>query len=390
MDKELLAGISQATALTRAGSLAEATALIQRSLAGGSTGVPPFSETFVRRGPATDVVIEGECSEVIETPDNVQTERAARATSDVGMRRSPEDPIRKWRRGPVDDEPRATAEAVARQPGEWIAGVYANSAGERAYKLYVPTSYNKQPLPLIVMLHGCNQTPDDFAAGTQMNALGEEQSCFVLYPAQSNRANHARCWNWFRPEDQVRDRGEPSIIAGMTREILTRYGIDSRKVYVAGLSAGGAMAAIMGVTYPDLYTAVGIHSGLPCGSAHDLPSALAAMKGMPAAIGRSSESASHSIPTIVFHGDRDQTVHPRNGVDVISKSTHREGGHGGQASIERGRAQNGHPYTRTVHRDTAGRVVLETGLCMVAATRGLAVAVHVRIATREGRAQAQK
>ncbi len=360
MDKAFLAGITQATALTRAGRLAEATALIQRTLAGGSTGVPPFSGTSVRREPATDVVIEGECSEVIEPTDNVQIERSVGPASDVAMRRGLKDSIRKWRRGPLADEPRAAAEAAARQPGEWIAGLYANSAGERAYKLYVPTSYTKQPLPLIVMLHGCNQTPDDFAAGTQMNALAEDQKCFVLYPAQSNTANHARCWNWFRREDQARDRGEPSIIAGMTREILNRYGIDSRKVYVAGLSAGGAMAAVMGVTYPDLYAAVGIHSGLACGSAHDLPSALAAMKGMPASTGRpSGAGASHSIPTIVFHGDRDQTVHPRNGVDVISKSAHLEGGHGGQASTERGQALDGHSYTRTVHRDAAGRVVLE-------------------------------
>lgn len=360
MDKAFLAGITQATALTRAGRLAEATALIQRTLAGGSTGVPPFSGTSVRREPATDVVIEGECSEVIEPTDNVQIERSVGPASDVAMRRGLKDSIRKWRRGPLADEPRAAAEAAARQPGEWIAGLYANSAGERAYKLYVPTSYTKQPLPLIVMLHGCNQTPDDFAAGTQMNALAEDQKCVVLYPAQSNTANHARCWNWFRREDQARDRGEPSIIAGMTREILNRYGIDSRKVYVAGLSAGGAMAAVMGVTYPDLYAAVGIHSGLACGSAHDLPSALAAMKGMPASTGRpSGAGASHSIPTIVFHGDRDQTVHPRNGVDVISKSAHLEGGHGGQASTERGQALDGHSYTRTVHRDAAGRVVLE-------------------------------
>ena len=153
MDKEFLAGITQATALTRAGSLAEAAALIQRTIAGGSTGVPPFSRTSVRRGPATEVVIEGECSEVIESTEKVQTEHAAGPTSDVGTRRGLEDLIRKWRRGPVGGEPRATAEAVARQPGDWIAGVYANSAGERAYKLYVPTSYNKQPLPLIVMLN---------------------------------------------------------------------------------------------------------------------------------------------------------------------------------------------------------------------------------------------
>ena len=361
MDKEFLAGITQATALTRAGRLAEATALIQRTLAGGSSGVPPFNGASVRTGPATDVVIEGKCSEVIETTDNVQCERSVGGASDEVMQRSPKDSSRKWRRGPVDDEPRAAAEAAARQRGEWIAGLYANSAGERAYKLYVPSSYTGQPLPLIVMLHGCNQTPDDFAAGTRMNALAEDQSCFVLYPAQSNTANHSRCWNWFRREDQVRDRGEPSIIAGTTREILNRYGIDSHKVYVAGLSAGGAMAAVMGVTYPDLYAAVGIHSGLACGSAHDLPSALAAMKGMPASIGRSSAvaGASHSIPTIVFHGDHDKTVHPRNGVDVISQSAHREGGHGGQVWTERGQALDGHSYTRTVHRDAAGRVVLE-------------------------------
>ena len=361
MDKGILAGIMQATALTRAGRLAEATELIQRSLSGGSTGPAPFKGTSAGGDAATDVVIEGECSEVIAPTHSEQTGRSVGPASAVAMRHGPNDAIRQWCRGPADTEPRAAAQADTRQPGEWIAGLYANSAGERAYKLYVPSRYTGQPLPLIVMLHGCNQTADDFSAGTQMNTLGEEQSFFVLYPTQSNTANHSRCWNWFRREDQVRDRGEPSIIAGMTRDTLNRYGLDSRKVYVVGLSAGGAMAAVMGVTYPDLYAAVGIHSGLACGSAHDLPSALAAMKGMPASIGRSSgvAGASHSIPTIVFHGDHDKTVHPRNGVDVISKSAHREGGHGGQVWTERGQAPNGHSYTRTVHRDAAGRVVLE-------------------------------
>ena len=358
MDKGILAGIMQATALTRAGRLAEATALIQRSLAGASTGPAPFKRTSAGSDPATDIVIEGECSEVVAPTHSGQTERSVGRASIVARRPDLKGAVRKWRR---DGLPRATAEANARQPGEWIAGLYANSAGERAYKLYVPSSYTGQPLPLIVMLHGCNQTPDDFAAGTQMNALGEEQSCFVLYPAQSDTANHSRCWNWFRREDQGRDRGEPSIIAGMTREILNRYEIDSRKLYVAGLSAGGAMAAVMGVTYPDLYAAVGIHSGLACGSAHDLPSALAAMKGMPGSIGRPSgiAGASRSIPTIVFHGDHDKTVHPRNSTDVLAQPAHREGGHGGQVWTERGQAPNGHSYTRTVHRDATGRVVLE-------------------------------
>jgi poly(hydroxyalkanoate) depolymerase family esterase len=361
MDKRTLAGLMQVTQLTRAGRLAEATALIQRSLAGGSTGPAPFKGTSVDSGPASEVVIEGEWSEVIAPTHSEQIERSVGPASSVESRPGLKDAIRKWRRGQVDDEPRTPARADTRQPSNWIAGIYQNAAGQRAYKLYVPSSYTGQSLPLIVMLHGCNQTPDDFAAGTQMHALGEEQSCFVLYPAQSNTANHSRCWNWFRREDQVRDRGEPSMIAGMTREIVDRYGIDSRKVYVAGLSAGGAMAAVMGVAYPDLYAAVGVHSGLACGSAHDLPSALAAMKGMPVSNGRPSvvAGASPSIPTIVFHGDHDKTVHPRNGAEVISKSAHREGDHGGQVSTERGRAPDGHCYTRTVHRDAAGRVVLE-------------------------------
>src|SRR4029453_5534459 len=189
MDKGFLAGITQATALTRAGRLAEATALIQRTLAGGSTGVPPFSATSVRTGTATDGVIEGQCSEVLEATANVKSERSVGPGRDVRRRRGPEDASGTWRRGPLDDEPRAAAEAAATRRGEWIAGLYANSTGERAYKLYVPSSYTGEPLPLIVMLHGCNQTPDDFAAGTRMNALAEDQSCFVLYPAQSNTAN---------------------------------------------------------------------------------------------------------------------------------------------------------------------------------------------------------
>ena len=361
MHKEILAGILRATQLTRAGRLAEATELIQRSLAGGPSGPAPFEGTSAGSGPATEVVIDGECVEIITPTQSERTERPVGPASTVAMRPGLKEAIRKWHRGSVGDEPRAASAAGTGSPGDWIAGVYENAAGQRAYKLYVPSRYTGQPLPLIVLLHGCNQTPDDFAAGTQMNTLGEERNCFVLYPAQSNTANHSRCWNWFRREDQVRDEGEPSIIAGMTRKMVKRYGIDARKVYVAGLSAGGAMAAIMGVTYPELYAAVGIHSGLACASAHDLPSALAAMKGMPASFGRPSgvAGASHSIPTIVFHGDRDRTVHPRNGVDVISSSTHREGGRGGQVSTERGRVPGGHSYTRTVHRDAAGQVVLE-------------------------------
>jgi len=212
------------------------------------------------------------------------------------------------------------------------------------------------------MLHGCKQTPDDFANGTRMNELADERQFFALYPEQTHAANHSRCWNWFKRSDQSRDQGEPAILAGMTREIMLRYRIDPIRVYVAGLSAGGAMAAVMGAAYPELYAAVGVHSGLACASAYDLPSAFAAMRGATTATSgrtRDSTTTAVAIPTIVFHGDRDKTVHPRNGEQVVSQSVQQNGPSRVDASAEHGAVPRGHTYTRTVHRDSAGRVVVE-------------------------------
>jgi poly(hydroxyalkanoate) depolymerase family esterase len=230
---------------------------------------------------------------------------------------------------------------------------FANETGSRKYKLYVPSCYTGESLPLVVMLHGCKQSPVDFATGTRMNELAEETRILVVYPEQPSSANPARCWNWFNTGDQVRDGGEPSLIAGITHQVMRNYAVDAARVYVAGLSAGGAAAAIMGATYPDVYAAICVHSGLPCGIASGLPSAFEAMRqgGTVAA-----NSGRKPVPAIVFHSDCDAVVSPVNGEQVIAQS-----GAGLEFSrtVIIGKSEGGIDYTRTVHSDQGGLNVLE-------------------------------
>src|SRR5260370_5370762 len=214
------------------------------------------------------------------------------------------------------------------------------------------------------MLHGCSQSPDDFAAGPRMNAGAEERPCLVAYPAQTSAANISKCWNGFSLGDQQRDRGEPSLIAGITREVMDQYSVDPRRVYVAGLSAGGAAAGIMGAAYPDLYAAIGVHPGLACGAASDLPSAFAAMRqAQRVPINRAGEASGaegyrRSVPTIVFHGDQDTTVHPGNGDAVIARAKETTTPDL-QLSVQHGPVPGGHAYSRTVQHDASGRAILE-------------------------------
>jgi poly(hydroxyalkanoate) depolymerase family esterase len=246
---------------------------------------------------------------------------------------------------------------------QFLSRSFACAAGSRNYKLYIPRRSQTGRRALLVMLHGGTQDANDFAAGTRMNALAEEHGFFVAYPSQSKVANASLCWNWFTPENQMRGRGEPSIIAGITKDIIADYDIDPARVFVAGLSAGGAMAAVMGATYPDLYAAVGIHSGLPYRSAADLPSAFAAMRGDAGPGGqrpRKSRGAADDSPrirTIVFHGDADKIVHPSNAANMVDAEAAGE-------SIERAEARHAaiRAHTRTVIRDKTGAVVVEQWL----------------------------
>ena len=245
-------------------------------------------------------------------------------------------------------------------PGTLSAHHFKGPAGARDYKLYVPSTYDaagSTPMPLVVMLHGCTQSPDDFAAGTRMNELAERHGVLVAYPAQAANANGSKCWNWFRSEDQQRDQGEPSLIVGIVRDIAAHHRVDARRVYVAGLSAGAAMAVILGAAYPDVFAAVGAHSGLPYAAAHDMPSAFGAMNGQRTGARRPAPPA---VPTIVFHGDQDHTVAASNGVAIVDHAVRTAPRAGAvQSSTQSGTTADGSRFQRSVHSDAAGTPLVE-------------------------------
>jgi len=276
----------------------------------------------------------------------------------------PENPVAIQRQAVERDEivvePR-TSDIPARRRGEFLERSFAGVNGARLYKVYVPAQYSvasTERVPMVVMLHGCTQSPDDFANGTRMNALADEHGFIVVYPAQSANANVQKCWNWFRTQDQIRESGEPAIIAGITRDVASTYRIDERRIFVAGMSAGAAMAVILGATYPDLYAAVGAHSGLAYGAAHDMPSAFGAMRGG-SGLSRAASQAAIAIPTIVFHGDGDHTVDARNATTIVEQTTARHDHATLRVDASTGTAPGGRTYSRTDYVDASDRVVAE-------------------------------
>ncbi|MGB9991407.1 extracellular catalytic domain type 1 short-chain-length polyhydroxyalkanoate depolymerase [Massilia sp. SM-13] len=235
----------------------------------------------------------------------------------------------------------------------YLALSYEGAADQRDYKLYIPGSYAGQALPLLVMLHGCTQDADDFAAGTRMNLLAEEAGCLVVWPQQAVHANSSRCWNWFNTADQQRGKGEPALIAGIIQQVMASHAVDPARISIAGLSAGGAMAAVVAAVYPELFHAVGVHSGLPFGAARDLPSALQSMRA--GAQGKHRRAAGPKV--IVFHGDRDATVHPSNGQHIVTGSVSSECGMAPESETKK--APGGRKYTRHVYRGEDASVMAE-------------------------------
>ncbi len=336
MTKPFAFGMTKATELTKAGKLTEATALIQSLLAGHARDSGPLP---------SDDAIDGVFARL--------DEGRALAKPKVRARTSLRETLRGIAAGGMPaHSPLVGRPAPIPAGGRFEGWTHTGKHGQRDYKLYLPAARPEAALPLIVMLHGCTQSPDDFAAGTGMNALAEELGFLVAYPAQPTGANANKCWNWFKPEDQVRGRGEPALIAGLTRDILRDHAVDPGRIYIAGLSAGGAAAAIAAAAYPDLFSAVGVHSGLPVGAARDIPQAFSAMRS-----GAGGIVLNQPVPMIVIHGLADTTVHPGNGSAVVKQALQAFGGL--RSMTTRDVSPGGRAYRRTSHTKGDGPTLVE-------------------------------
>jgi poly(hydroxyalkanoate) depolymerase family esterase len=314
MNMDFAAAMRRATDATRALDVAEATRLIRQAL--GTLPDAPATTPHrpaPRRAPLCDLLAE---DAVTVEPDGSPPRRRRRPLGEV---------VRGLREGRLKTgllrtpAPRPVPAPPVPDGAAFEARSYAGAAGGRDYRLYVPASAGAGIRGLVVMLHGCTQSPEDFAVGTGMNALAEAHGLLVAYPAQTAAHNGNGCWNWFRPGDQRRGAGEPAILAGLVQALAAEFSVPRDRIFVAGLSAGGAMAAVMGETYPELFAAVGVHSGLPCGSASDVLSAFAAMRGTPQGAPPAAPPGARPR-TIIFHGAADTIVHPSNATQLATRA----------------------------------------------------------------------
>ena len=345
MPPSFLEEMQRSTTLVQSGNVIEATKLIQSALRNG-IAESEFNSTELRKPIHPQPRIQ-------ELPPAAAQTRNARRP-----RRSLRENVSLLLKGRELRVPLTTRHSEPLPHGaSFELASFSCGAGSRNYKLYVPSTVSELPCPLVVMLHGCTQNPDDFAAGTGMNALAEEHNFIVAYPEQAQRDNQLKCWNWFEPQHQTRMGGEPAIIAGIVAEICHRQNIDRSRIFCVGLSAGGAMAAALGATYPDIFTGIGVHSGLPYRSASDVASAFSAMKNNKP-IAQPRGSADDAIPprTIVFHGDADATVHPSNGARVFSEAAK---ANPTTLHMRREHVRAGHAYSVTTAMTTQGDTVAE-------------------------------
>jgi poly(hydroxyalkanoate) depolymerase family esterase len=264
----------------------------------------------------------------------------------------------------VNPEGKPEGKPEARQDmartSRFISRTFQSGQGLLAYKLFIPASFSGHEPTLVVMLHGYGQSAEDFANGTDMNTHAEASGCLVMYPEQTTFGMPGGCWNWFDKAHRQRDQGDAALIAGATREVVGEFGVPADKVFVAGLSAGAAMAVVLGNAYPDLYCAVGCHSGLPHGCAGDTATALQVMRSG-ASMDNVEALTGGAVPVIVFHGDNDQTVHIANGQTVIEHSLSAACANDAQgpAAIREVGVSQGRDYTRVVHQSADGAVLAE-------------------------------
>ena len=323
MNDLLQSQMREATRLTQCGRLTEATQVIQRAMLAVKVPAEPPSgpEAGVGVGAGASTVtlndvLDGCVREIYADAKAFSDDQAVDAALEQTAFSTPTATPPTTRTSAATSFTTPTPTKTA----SFTEGAFVRGTQRHRYKLFTPMQKAiDTPLALVVMLHGCTQDPDDFALGTGMNAAasgeGEALGFYVLYPSQPRDVNPQGCWNWFDRAHQQRGRGEPAWIAELTKQTARTHGVDPTRVYIAGLSAGGAMAAVVAAAYPDVFAAVGVHSGLPVGAANNLTQALTAMK-------RGSSTAPEhpdtTVPTIVFHGDQDRTVHHVNGQALVA------------------------------------------------------------------------
>jgi poly(hydroxyalkanoate) depolymerase family esterase len=385
MKPRFLDAMGEALSLVGKSNLAEATALIRKALSGGESD--PEAEEHAR----VEALDPGRDSGLAEAPalprKSGEEAQGRKSEPEAEPARPPASALARPARRPlgevlraVRDRPVFSVAALAERGGRgqrprlqeapglnpapdfgdrFLKRAYRGAAGALNYRLYVPADHERRDLALVIMLHGCTQNPEDFALGTQMNGLADEFGLIVAYPHQTRRANPSGCWNWFDPRHQRRGSGEPAKLAGLAQELMREFGVGKDRVFAAGLSAGGAMAEVLAATYPDVFDAVGIHSGLAYKSAVDVPSAFAAMKGTASGLAGPQGANARGCRKIVFHGLADSTVHPVNGGRILDEA---ERGAGPLKRNDLDWGSEAGRVSRTVLEDPEGRPVVERWL----------------------------